>query len=158
MNLKKTPGSNKYWQTQRNITHRSSTQGGSFYLWHKNIRHLDGLTYRTRSKWHPALRNDAAGLDVGCDSLFSPGQSVLPTKGIYRRLQPCYAIDLHFKCLSELRNKGSVKHEEDWSAGRPWSCLRFQSLYEFLTWSVRGLWSISSATCLFVLCSTSLCE
>ena len=46
-----------------------------------------------------------ASLDVGRVWLFSPGQPVLLTKGIYRRLQLCFAIDLHFMCLSELRKR-----------------------------------------------------
>ena len=64
-----------------------------------------GLPYRTRSKWHSALQTDAARLDVGRVWLFSPGQFVFPTKGIYRRLQLCYVVDLHFMWRSELRNK-----------------------------------------------------
>ena len=101
---------------------------GHFICETKKIRHFKGLTYRTRSKLHPALRIDAAGLDVGRVWLFSQGQTVLPTKGIYRRLQLCYAIDLHFMCLSEPRNKCTeVEHEDSWPTGRPWPCPRFQN-------------------------------
>ena len=83
MYLKQTPGSNVYWQTQSNIMHRSNTQGGSFYLWRKTIPYLEGLAWRTGSKWHPDLPTGAARLDVGRVWLFSPDQSMLLTKDIY---------------------------------------------------------------------------
>ena len=102
MYLKQTPGWNIYWQTQRNITHRSNTQGGPFYLWHKTIPYLEQLAYRTWSKWHPALWTGAARLDVGRVLLFSPDQFMLLTKGMHRRLQLWRDIDLHFICLCEM--------------------------------------------------------
>ena len=126
--LKQTLASNMYWKTQWNNIYRSNTQGGSFYVWRKPSRYFEGLTYRTCWKLHAFLRASAAGLDVRRLWLFFPGQSGRRTKDVYRRLQPRYAIDLHFIYLNELRNKGTVvKHEEVWPAGRPWSCSWFRS-------------------------------
>ena len=45
--------------------------------------------------------------NVGRLWLFFLSQSVRRTKGVHRRLQLFQAIDLHFTCLNELRNKGT---------------------------------------------------
>ena len=102
MYLKQTLVSNIYWQTQRNIMHCSNTQGGPLYLWHKAIPYLEGLTCRTWSKWHPALRTGAARLAVGRVWLFSPHQSMFLEKGMYRRLQLCwYWLAFHVSLWTE---------------------------------------------------------
>ena len=154
MYLKQTPGSNTYRHTQWNIIHRSSAQGGSFYLWHKTTRYLEELTCRTWSKLHPVLRTGAARFDVGGVWLFSSDQSMLRIRGVYRRLQLWCAIGLHFMCLGELRNKGhEVQHREGWLARRPCSCSRFQSWWGYPIWSARDPRLTSFVTCAFALCS-----
>ena len=142
-----------YWETQWNIIQHSNTQCGSFYLWHKTVRYLEELTYRTCWKRHPTLQTGAARLDVGRAWLFFSGHSVLRAKGKYRRLQLCFTVALHFMCFSELRNEGTeVKHGK-LDCWKTTVGSQFESWSGLLSWSTKGLWSTSSVICIFVLCS-----
>ena len=70
---------------------------------------METPTYRTCSKWHPALGTGAARLDDGRLWLFSPGQSVVRTKRIYIAVYSCAMLYACISCVSVNREIKALK-------------------------------------------------